>query len=491
MKYPAYPQYKDSGVAWLGEVPAHWEVKKVKYLAKVKIGITYSPDDIADESDGVLVLRASNVQNGKLSFHDNVFVSNKINSDDFVRTGDILICSRNGSEHLVGKCAYIDSTNVGYTFGAFMSIVRSNIGLFLYYFFNSEVFKAQSGLFKTSTINQLTTSTLQNLMAALPSLPEQTSIANFLDSETGRIDTLVAKKRKLVALLKEKRSALISRTVTRGLPADVAREFGLTTGNAAVHEAPGQYYGRGDFNRPQAEANEFAPTSEPASSQSFKDSGVEWLGEIPANWATPPLYSRYSIELGKMLNESKITGKHLLPYLRNIDVQWDSINFIDLPEMDITEPEYSRYTLKEGDLLVCEGGEVGRSAIVGKLESKIGFQKALHRMRVINSLMEHPRYMYYLMYWANKTGVFNSGGISTIAHLTGEQLRKYRFPKPPFQEQTAIAAYLDRETAKIDRLVAKVETAIARLQEYRSALITAAVTGKIDVRAYSAKQETA
>jgi type I restriction enzyme S subunit len=170
-----------------------------------------------------------------------------------------------------------------------------------------------------------------------------------------------------------------------------------------------------------------------------------------------------------------------LPYLRNIDVQWDAINFVDLPEMDIPESEYKRYVIKEGDLLVCEGGEVGRAAIVGSLSALFGFQKALHRLRALKTI-EVPRFMYYTLYWAAKTGIFNSGGISTIAHLTSDQLRKFRFPAPSYDEQTIIANYLDRETAKIDRLVDKVEAATERLQEYRTALITAAVTGKIDVR---------
>lgn len=483
MKYPAYPKYKDSGVVWLGEVPGHWDVKRLKmaaHLCDKKVE--------ANEENPLPYIGMENIESwsGKLLTIDPDLVPSGI--ANYFSKGTTLFGKL---RPYLAKACNPDFDGLCSTELLVIQAEDFDRRALLYWLLVDGFIKLVDSSTYGSKMPRANWDFIGNCQLPVPPLAEQTAIANFLDRETGRIDTLVAKKRKLVELLKEKRSALISRTVTRGLPADAAREFGLTTDNAAVHEAPGQYYGRGDFNRPQAEANEFAPTSEPASSQSFKDSGVEWLGEIPANWATPPLYSRYSIELGKMLNESKITGKHLLPYLRNIDVQWDSINFIDLPEMDITEPEYSRYTLKEGDLLVCEGGEVGRSAIVGKLESKIGFQKALHRMRVINSLMEHPRYMYYLMYWANKTGVFNSGGISTIAHLTGEQLRKYRFPKPPFQEQTAIATYLDRETAKIDRLVAKVETAIARLQEYRSALITAAVTGKIDVRAYSAKQETA
>ena len=211
----------------------------------------------------------------------------------------------------------------------------------------------------------------------------------------------------------------------------------------------------------------------------YKDSGVEWLGEVPGHWATPPLYLRYSVELGKMLDSSRITGDHLVPYLRNVDVQWGRINFDDLPEMDIEESEYGRYTVAPGDLLVCEGGEVGRAAIVPERSGTIGFQKALHRLRALAD-DEHPAFMYFVLSWAALRGVFSQSGLSTIAHLTGEQLRKYRFPKPPIPEQVQIAAFLDRETGKIDTLVAEQQNLIALLKEKRQALISHAVMKGLD-----------
>ena len=211
----------------------------------------------------------------------------------------------------------------------------------------------------------------------------------------------------------------------------------------------------------------------------YKDSGVEWLGEVPGHWAAPPLYLRYSVELGKMLDSSRITGDHLVPYLRNVDVQWGRISFDDLPEMDIEESEYGRYTVAPGDLLVCEGGEVGRAAIVPARSGTLGFQKALHRLRALAD-DEHPAFMYFTLSWAALRGVFNQSELSTIAHLTGEQLRKYRFPKPPMKEQARIAAFLDRETAKIDALVAEQQNLIALLKEKRQALISHAVTKGLD-----------
>ena len=162
-------------------------------------------------------------------------------------------------------------------------------------------------------------------------------------------------------------------------------------------------------------------------------------------------------------------------------MQWESINYEERPELDIQEVEFPRYTVQKGDLLICEGGEVGRAAMVGDLVGICGFQKALHRVRPRDA-SEHTRFLFYTFVWAAPTGVFKVGGTSTIAHLTGEQLRRYRFPKPPYIEQTAIAAFLDIYTTSLDTLTTEAQRAITLLQERRTALISAAVTGKINVQ---------
>lgn len=212
----------------------------------------------------------------------------------------------------------------------------------------------------------------------------------------------------------------------------------------------------------------------------YKDSGVEWLGEIPEHWDLPPLYARYTVDLGKMLDSKRIAGDCLLPYLRNVDVQWDSISVVDLPEMDITPEERARYTLSKGDLVVCEGGEVGRTAIWDERIPECAFQKALHRLRP-RGTRDLPRFFYYVMRVAASSGVFLAhSNPNTIAHLTAEKLRVYRFGFPPFDEQRAIAAFLDRETGRIDALIEKKQRQIALLQEKRQALISHAVTKGLD-----------
>ncbi|MFW1998896.1 restriction endonuclease subunit S [Acinetobacter ursingii] len=205
---------KDSGVEWLGEVPEHWELKKLKYLGEAIIGLTYSPDDIVDEGEGTLVLRSSNVQNKKLVFNDNVYVNRDIPEKLRTKRNDILICARNGSRALIGKNALIDERAEGVSFGAFMSIFRSKYNNYLSKVFNSSLFEYQSGTFLTATINQLTTGNLNSFEVPLPPFEERELIVSTLDNETTKIDSLIVKAESAIQLMQERRTALISAAVT-------------------------------------------------------------------------------------------------------------------------------------------------------------------------------------------------------------------------------------------------------------------------------------
>lgn len=213
----------------------------------------------------------------------------------------------------------------------------------------------------------------------------------------------------------------------------------------------------------------------------YKESGVAWLGQVPAHWAVCKLSFRYSIELGKMLDEKKLTKTSLIPYLRNQDVQWDRINTYDLPEMDIHPEELDRYTIRHGDLLVCEGGDVGRAAIWRGENAVFGYQKALHRLRHRSPSEDTAAFFFFSLLTAKQRGVFEeSDSKATIAHLPAEKFRQYRFAFPPLDEQNAIAAKLDRETARIDALIEKKTRFIDLLSEKRQAVITHAVTKGLD-----------
>lgn len=279
-------------------------------------------------------------------------------------------------------------------------------------------------------------SDLANLFVPIPPIDEQRAIAAMLDRETARLDELITEKERLLELFAEKRRALITNAVTRGL----------------------------DPNAP------------------LVDSGVEWLGKIPQHWRTPPIYARYHIQLGKMLDERRITGTQLGKYLRNVDVQWGKINLENLPEMDFSSEDRKRYNLKFGDVLVCEGGEIGRTAIWKENLEDYFYQKAIHRLRP-RTEEDFPDFFLYVMYAMVNLGVFVAmSSASTILHLPAEKLSIIRYASPPFEEQREIVEYIEAETGKIDRLQAATRETVELLKERRSSLIAAAVTGKISVR---------
>ena len=275
-----------------------------------------------------------------------------------------------------------------------------------------------------------------------PPRAEQDRIVAFLDEKTAQIDALIAKKQRQIELLDEQKAILINRAVTRGVPS-------VASAKAGLHPNP-----------------------------DLQDSGIPWIGPIPKHWTVAPLYGRCEVRLGKMLDGSRITGRRLQPYLRNTDVQWFKINTDSLPMMDFSVSEYDRYSVRRGDLLVCEGGEPGRAAI-WENDDLCFFQKALHRVRPIKG--DHPRFLLYLFRNAVTQAAFSGFEKATIAHLTGEQLRRFRFAFPPPDEQKQIAAHLDKVGEAFETARTKLESQIQTLQTLRSTLIAHAVTGKIKV----------
>lgn len=206
-------EMKDSGIEWIGEIPKHWKVLRIKNLGSCRNGITYSPSDICDEKDGTLVLRSSNVQDGKIILNNNVYVNNIIPKDLKVKNGDILICSRNGSRELIGKNAMIK--NIEATFGAFMMIYRSKNPKLMYYILNSNIFYYYLGTFFTSTINQLTKANFENMKVVwCENTDEQNQLINYLDKKTKLIDDSITLKQKQLETLEEYKKSLIYEYVT-------------------------------------------------------------------------------------------------------------------------------------------------------------------------------------------------------------------------------------------------------------------------------------
>jgi type I restriction enzyme, S subunit len=415
----------------------------LKRVSHIRYGLGEPPPEIPD---GVPFVRATDISKGRIDLSNVKRVDpNEVprSRDAFLNPGDVLVV-RSGA--YTGDSARIPESLTDGVAGYDMvlrphGIHSSFLGWCL---LAPEVTIGQIDLLKARAAQpHLNAEELGSVRIPLPAVGEQEAIASFLDRETALIDTLIEKKRRLLDLLEEKRTALITRAVSRGLDPDVP----------------------------------------------MKDSGVEWIGEIPEHWEVTKLGIRFSVQLGKMLDASRIIGDQLQPYLRVADVQWGEINIRDLPLMDFSPADRARYHLQPGDLLVNEGGSyVGRSAIwQGELDSCF-YQKALHRVRARSS-NDSTRFLYYVMWWGTHQGVFIAGGNqTTIDHLTAEQLRSYRFAFPPFGEQEEIADRLDDAMVRINEVEERVSAAMELLREYRATLISSAVTGQVQISELTASE---
>jgi type I restriction enzyme S subunit len=426
--------YRDSGLPWLGAIPSHWDVRRGKYLFR----------EIDNRTDtGTETLLSLRQAHGLIP---HAKVSNKpVTPDELkgykrIRSGQMVLNRMQASNGMFAVAR--EDGLVSPDYAVFQPIQPMEPDYFIN-LFKTNIYRAKfrqesKGLGTgMSGFLRLYSDRFGAIHVPQPPQNEQRQIVEFVSSYDRRVRRLIRNKRRLIGLLNEQKQAIINRAVMRGLNPD-------------------------------------AP---------MKPTGIDWMPEVPAHWNIAALRHRYHVDLGKMLDEKRISGDHLVRYLRNTDVQWDRINTSDLPEMDILKAEYSRYTLLPGDLLVCEGGEVGRTAIWQGAEEVTGYQKALHRLRPIDRTREVPRWLFYLMLEFAKRGVFAAdGNENTIAHLTNEKLRAFRFPFPQAKEQQDIVSFLDQETSEIERIKSRVESEITLILEYRERLIADVVTGKLDVR---------
>lgn len=424
---------KSSGVAWLGEIPEHWGIIRSRRLFSERKERARPGDTqlTASQKYGVISQARFMALEGQkvvqvLTGHDIL---------KHVDVGDFVISMRTfqGGLEIAQESGSISSAYV-----PLASVKEINRGYFSYLFKSApyiQALQSTSNLVRDGQAMRFANFVLVDL--PLVPVEEQAAIAAFLDRETGKIDALVEEQKRLIKLLKEKRHAVISHAVTKGLD----------------------------------------PNSR------MKSSGMEWLGDVPDHWDVASVGMRYEVQLGRMLNEERAVGENMRPYLRVFDVQWGKINIDELPQMDFPPDAQLRYRLRSGDLMVNEGGSyVGRSAIWRGQLDECYYQKALHRLRP-RTVNDTTEFFYYVMEMATQRGVFVAeGNQTTIDHLTAEQLRRKRFAFPPRQEQSAIAEYLNIELDRASKVIESAESAMSLLRERRSALISAAVSGKIDVR---------
>ena len=440
MSFPRYPDYKDSGVEWLGEVPRHWSVTALKRGFDVTLGKMLQPDSTGPEDELLPYLRAANIQwDGVDSTDIKLMWLTKRDRAQLRLEHDDLLVSEGGD---VGRsCMWAAELEHCY-FQNSVNRVRARDGhsnRYLYYWMSTVKDKGYIDvLCNKSTIAHFTAEKVAAVPVPLPTSVEQTQIAAFLDRDTAKIDALVAEQRRLMDLLKEKRQAFISHAVTRGMNPD-------------------------------------AP---------MKSSGIEWLGDVPAHWDIRTIAKASTkITNGFVGPTRDILVDTGTPYIQATHIKNGRVNFDD---GYFVRPEWSaahaKSILCDGDVLIVQtGAGTGDVGLVS--ENEVGYN--CHALIIVapDRTLLHGTYLSAVLqstYGQEKLTSIETGAMHP--HLNCGEVKFVEIPLPPLSEQSNIISYINKATGQFDTLTTEAQRAIDLLQERRTALISAAVTGQIDVR---------
>ena len=428
-----YERYKDSGIPWLGKVPEHWEIKHINQIFKIHNGATpktsepdywgdeiawFTPKDLGDNKNKEI---AASLKMITKEGYENCGVS-------LAPAKSIALSKRAPIGHLA-----ITLLPAVVNQGCFLlEVLSPNDVNYLYYWLYAN--KSTLNSFgQGSTFMELPREKFAMLKISIPPEKEQTAIAHYVDTKLGEINALIDKQQTLLEKLAEQRTAVITHAVTKGL-------------------------------------NPAAP---------MKNSGVEWLGDVPAHWDI-----KHSNQIFKIHNGA--TPKTSEPDYWGDEIVWFTPK--DLGDNQNKEISTSLKMITKEGYENCGVSLAPAKSIALSKRAPIGHLAITLLPAVVNQgcfLLEvlAPNDVNYLYYWlyANKTTLNSFGQGSTFMELPREKFAMLKISIPPKNEQTSIADYLDQETAKIDRLCETVNQTIGRLKEYRTALITQAVTGKIKV----------
>ena len=417
-RFRPYPNYSSTGIEWIAEVPAHWEVKRLRFVVETSVPKT-EVTDLDPATEVSFVPMEAVREYGGIDLDSTKPLSEVVEGYTYFRNGDVVVakitpCFENGKGALAsGLCGDIG-------FGTTeLHVLRPSFHLnarFLLYLTFSDYFRrtGTASMYGAGGQKRISDNFIRDFRHPIPSLCEQRAIAAFLDHETAKIDALVDRKERLIELLQEKRIALITRAVTRGL----------------------------DPNVP------------------MKDSGVEWLGEIPAHWEVKRLKRVIMFQRG-----------HDLP---SIEREEGDIPVVSSSGVSST---HSSAMARAPGIVTGRYGTIGNFYLIA--EDYWPLNTTLYSTNLMNN---DPRFLWYMLEHLSPLFIVNALK-SAVPGVDRNDIHPIDTTIPTPQEQQAITTYLDRETAKIDTMIAKVRKAKDRFEEFRTALISAAVTGKIDVRA--------
>ena len=442
MSFPRYPDYRDSGVEWLGEVPGHWQLAKLKHLARFAGGGTPSRDNPNFWGGSIPWVSPKDMKVARIETAEECITEEGLagSSTGLIPPGRVLMVVRSGIlKHTIPVAINAAEVALNQDMKALdFSAGACSAEFFFRWVQGLNDFLLLEWAKQGATVESIEHAYLAETLLPLPPAPEQAAIAAFLDRETAKIDALVAEQQNLIALLKEKRQALISHAVTKGLDPDVP----------------------------------------------MKDSGVAWLGEVPAHWLISPLkYLASSIKagpFGSALTKDMYVASGYRVYGQEQVIPGD-FTVGDYYISDGVFDELSQYAVAPGDLLISCVGTFGKIAIVPDDVEPGIINPRLIRLRVRSDvkagfLCEVLRSQVVFEQFA----VLSRGGTMDVINIG--TLSNIYVPCPPFEEQQRILSFLADSLMEIDSLVAEADATIALLKERRTALISAAVTGKIDVR---------
>ena len=438
--YRPYPKYKPSGVEWLGEVPEHWKVAPFKWQIDRNDGGVWGDDP--DGTNDTIVLRSTEQSvNGHWKLDDPAprkLSKSEINAALLIE-GDLLLTKSSGSSLHIGKTtlvtAEIEAMRCCYS--NFMQRIRTAKTFtpeLAWYVLNNDLARLQFDILSNSStgLANLNVTMVGQIIVPVAPISEQHQIADFLDRECGKLDALQAKQERLIELLKEKRQALISHAVTRGLD----------------------------------------PTAK------LKPSGIEWLGDVPEHWKLVSFGQCVAITGGQVdptvepfLNYVMIAPNHIESKMGNI---------LALETATEQGAESGKYLCKKGDVIYSKIRPALAKACLCP-QDQVLCSADMYPMRGMLGLTNEFLLKVLLTAEFTAFAIMESDRVA-MPKLNRETLATTRLPIPPLAEQRAIVAHLDEKCGKIDQLKAKAERGIELLKERRSALISAAVTGKIDVR---------
>ncbi len=416
----------DSGVEWIGKVPSHWQVK---YLFQLVSQVKNKNNDLREKN--LLSLSYGKIKRKDIETTDGLLPAS-FDGYNIIEEGDIVMrltdLQNDHTSLRVGR-----ASERGIITSAYTTVRPSKeTSPFLYLALHS--FDVKKGVYGMGAgVRQgLNYGEVKKVLLPVPPLSEQTAIAAYLDKKCATIDAIIAEAKASIEEYKSWKASVIFETVTKGL-------------------------------NPNAE---------------MKDSGVEWIGEIPKGWKVSAVKRHYSITLGKMLESVPQSNDATLEnYMCASNVKWGGIDTTTNRQMWFSPIEKEEYLLKEGDLLVMEGGSAGTSAIYRGEYAPCYMQNSVNRCRSKDGSLTH--FLYYWMFLVYHSGHVESAcNRATIMHLTKEKLGRLPFVYAPKEEQASIVSYLDRKCSLIDGVILEKEDLIRELENYKRSLIFEVVTGK-------------